>query len=77
MKVITSVKLNELLENEKKMGPIYDIIIDVNNLSKPLLKYSLYDTLFLPSLIKNFPQEELYLKLVPELTSLNFLSKEW
>lgn len=75
MEVISEKKLDELKENEKKMGPIYEIIIDVNNLSDSLLKYSLYDTLFLPSLIKKFPKEDLYSKLIPELTTVNFLAK--
>ena len=75
MNVITEQKLEELLENEKKMGPIYEIIIDVNNLSDSLLKYSLYDTLFLPALIKKFPKDNLYTKLIPELTTANFLAK--
>jgi hypothetical protein len=75
MEVISEKKLDELKENGKKMGPIYEIFIDVNNLSDSLLKYSLYDTLFLPSLIKKFPKKDLYSKLIPEFTTVNFLAK--
>ena len=74
MKVISQDKLEELLGNEM-IGPIYDIIIDVNKLSHALLKYTIYDVLFLPSLIKKFPSTLLYNKLVPQLTMINFLEK--
>ena len=76
MKVISQDKLDELLGNENEMGPIYDIIIDVNKLSHSLLKYTIYDVLFLPSLIKKFPSTLLYNKLVPQLTMINFLEKK-
>ena len=76
MKVISQDKLDELLGNENEMGPIYDIIIDVNKLSHALLKYTIYDVLFLPSLIKKFPSTLLYNKLVPQLTMTNFLEKK-
>ena len=34
MEVISEKKLDELIENEKKMGPIYEIIIDVKKTRK-------------------------------------------
>ena len=39
--VITNTKYNSLLLNEKNMGPIYDIIINVNNMSKHLINIGL------------------------------------
>ena len=44
--IITEEKYNLLLENDKSMGPIYDIIINVNRLSKNLIFYTLYDAFF-------------------------------
>ena len=38
---------NKLDENEKKMGPIYNIFIDINNLSDELITYSIYDVVYL------------------------------
>ena len=38
---------NKLDENENKMGPIYNIFIDINNLSKELITYSIYDVVYL------------------------------
>ena len=42
----------KLIDNEEKMGPIYNIIIDVNNMSKELINYTLFDVFYLNTLIK-------------------------
>jgi hypothetical protein len=72
--IITKVKYNELLKNEKKMGPIYDIIINVNNMSKHLINYTLYDVLYLTHLVDNFKKIPNY-SLIIEITQFIFLEK--
>ena len=70
-KIITQNKINELDNIEKITGPIYLITIDIYKLSPELLKYSLYDVIFLPELIKKFiNMGVIYNKIIPELTSL-------
>lgn len=75
-KVITEKKFNDLIQNEKDMGKIYKIIINVENLSDNLLKYSIYDVIFLPQLIRNLKFESNKdLQIVNTLSQLNFLWK--
>jgi hypothetical protein len=54
------------------MGPIWLIKINVNNLSIPLLKYALYDVIFLPELLKKFLNFHniYYTNIIPEITTL-------
>lgn len=68
MNVINEDKYNELIINEEKMGPIYDILIDINNLDKRLIKYSVYDVLYLPRLISKFINLDHY-NLIKETTN--------
>lgn len=51
-KIISQKRYNKILKNEEKMGHIYDIIIDINNLSPELLRYSVYDIKFLVKIYK-------------------------
>lgn len=75
-KVITQKKFNDLIKNEENMGKIYKIIIDVKNLSNNLLKYSIYDVIFLPQLIRNLKLESNKdLQIVNTFAQLNFLWK--
>jgi len=53
-KIITEDKYNELLTNDDKMGPIYEIFIDIKNLNHELIIYSLYDVVFLKDLVDSF-----------------------
>lgn len=73
--IITDKKYNELLENDKNMGPIYDIIINVNKLSKNLIFYTLYDVLFLPHLVEEYKKSNSF-DLIVELTQFIFLEKK-
>ena len=69
--IVTEEKINELNKVEERMGPIYNIVIDVNNLSKELLIYALYDVIYLPELLKKFMTKNItYTKIIPELTCL-------
>jgi hypothetical protein len=45
---IIDQRIYQILDkNENEMGPIYKIIIDINNLSEALKKYSIYDVIYL------------------------------
>lgn len=67
-KIISKNKLDELEEIEEKMGPIYLIQINIKKLTDELLKYSVYDVLFLPELFKVFYSEI-------EKSNINLLSE--
>ena len=71
MKVINIKKYNELEENDKLMGNIWEINLSINKLSERAIIYCLYDVLYLPSLFESFPQTSVYLKLLPEISNYN------
>jgi hypothetical protein len=67
--IITNDKIKILEKIEETTGPIYLINIDIYNLDLHLFKYSLYDVLYLPELLKKFlSMDTIYTKLVPEIT---------
>ena len=74
-KVIDDKQFNFLLQNEEQMGPVYKIKIDVKNMSKELTLYAAYDVVYLPRLYLSFPKNDLYEKLLPQITSLVFITK--
>lgn len=67
MKVISQIKYDDLMKNDKLMGNIWEINIDVKTMSKELIKYSIYDVLYLPKLFNKFPKNEIYHKIIPEI----------
>ena len=71
MNVINIKKYNELEKNDKLMGNIWEINLAVDKLSTRAIIYCLYDVLYLPSLFKSFPQTDVYLKLLPEISNYN------
>lgn len=74
--IITSQKFKDLESIEDKTGPIYLITIDIHNISRDVLRYSLYDVLFLPELIKKIIKKGfIYDKLIPEISSAVFQYK--
>jgi len=75
MNVISSNKYNELEENDKKMGNIWEINIKINKLSKNVIIYSLYDVLYLPDLFEKFPKTDVYIKLLPCINSYNLINR--
>ena len=75
LKVINKKQYDMLLKNEEDMGPIYEIIIDVNNLDKHTMLYSAFDVLYLPVLLNKFPDNKIYMKLIPEMTCFNFIDR--
>lgn len=76
MSIINENQFNFLLKNEENMGPIYNIIIDVKNMKKELIYYSAYDVLYLPRLIKSFPDNFYYNKILPEITNIILFAKQ-
>lgn len=70
-KIISKEKFDELEKIEEKTGPIYLITINIHKLNFHVLRYSLYDVIYLPELIKKFLKMDLaYSKLVPEVTTM-------
>lgn len=74
--VITEKKFKLILENEEKMGPIYDIIINVNTLSKHLIDYTLYDVLFLPYFVTKFESILEEYEMIVKMIQIVFLDKK-
>jgi len=75
-KIITPQKFKDLESIEDKTGPIYLIHIDIHKISKDVFRYSLYDVLFLPELIKKFlKKSNVYTKIIPEISKLVFQYK--
>ena len=75
MKVISQKQYADLLENNEKMGHIYDIRINVKQMSTELINYCAFDVLYLQQLYKSFPKNDNYQKLIPEITSVHFILK--
>lgn len=75
--VINKKQFDNLVKNEEKMGNISDIFIDINNISDELLKYSIYDVLYLKYLYLKFVNydEDIYQNLIPEITKLVYLQR--
>lgn len=77
MNVINKDKFDYLQENENKMGFISQIIINVKKMKKELILYALYDVLYLPRLLKSFPDNNTFNKIIPDITRIVLLSKEY
>lgn len=76
MNVINEKQFDYLLENEEKMGPIYNIKIKINKMNKELINYCTYDVLYLSELYKKFPDDIYYQKIIPEITTIHFVLKQ-
>ena len=75
-KIITAQKFKDLESIEEKTGPIYLIHINIHKMSKDVFRYSLYDVLYLPELIKKFlKKSNIYTKVIPEISKLVFQYK--
>lgn len=74
--IITRKKVKELEQIEKKMGNISEIIIDIHNLNDNILKYALYDVIYLPQLIRKLLlYGDIYHYIIPDITHLVFKNK--
>ena len=75
-KIVTHQKIVDLESIEEKTGPIYLINIDIHKMNFDIFRYSLYDVLFLPELIKKFlSKSQIYTKLIPEISQIIFQYK--
>jgi hypothetical protein len=70
--IITQQKFDELEKIEDKTGPIYLIHINIYKLKFDVLRYSLYDVIYLPELIKKFLKtNDIYItKIIPQISCL-------
>lgn len=75
LNVINNKQYNMLLQNEENMGPIYEININIQNLSNNVILYSAFDVLYLPTLLKQFPQNTIYNNLISDITCFNYKDK--
>ena len=67
--IITHDTYLELESIEDKTGPMYLIHIDIHNINFDVFRYSLYDVLYLPQLIKAFlKKSDIYKFIIPEIT---------
>ncbi len=73
MKVINKNRYNDLMKNDKKLGDIWNILIDVKNMSKELVEYCINDVKYLPDLYRKFPKNEMYNKIIPSIANINFI----
>ncbi len=75
LRVIDKQKYDELMENDKLIGNIWDVFIDVRNLSKEVAKYSAYDVIYLPDLYRAFitsNNNDVYKKIIPDMSCVAF-----
>jgi hypothetical protein len=72
LKVINKNKYDELYKNDKLIGNIWEVFIDVKNLSKEVIKYSAYDVIYLPKLYRAFPKNTIYQSYIPNLSGISF-----
>jgi hypothetical protein len=74
MGAITTEQYNNMIQNDKKLGHIWEIHIDVRNMNNPrLIKYCVDDVEYLPDLYEKFPKNEIYMKIIPAMTQYNYL----
>lgn len=66
-KIINQDKIDELNKMNDIIGPLYLININIYKLSDNIFKYSLYDVIYLPELLKKFINKNIiYNKYIPE-----------
>lgn len=74
-KVINEKIYDWLIKNEEKMGPIWNIIIDVNNMNESLIYYTLFDVFYLKNLFDSFKLKKDIIKPVSDILRIIFLYK--
>lgn len=77
--IISKNKFDELEKMSNKIGPLYNIHIEINKLLDKqylIFLYSLYDVIYLPELIKVFINKgAIYKHIIPEISSVVFKHK--
>lgn len=78
LKIFDDKKKQYLEENEVKIGNLYDVYIDIHDLSDELLIYSVYDVVYLDELYKFYckKNKEIYCKYIPEVMRIVYLHKK-
>lgn len=75
-KIIDKKNIKHLNDLENKIGEIYLIDFDINNLNKNLIEYALYDVIYLPTLIKKFIDISIiYKNTIRQLTGIIYYYK--
>jgi len=75
-KIIDKKNIKYLNELENKIGEIYLIEFDINNLNNNLIEYALYDVIYLPELIKKIISiSPIYKTTIKELTGIIYYYK--
>jgi hypothetical protein len=70
-KIITEKIFHDLEKIEEKTGPIYLIEFNIYKMSHEILRYSLYDVIYLPELIKKFiKMGNVYNNIIPEISCI-------
>jgi hypothetical protein len=77
LRVIDKKKYDELMKNDELIGNIWDVFIDVRNLSNEVAKYSAYDVIYLPDLYRAFFTSnnninDIYQKIIPDISCVAF-----
>ena len=72
--IINKDILEKLEKIEEKIGPMYLVTIDIYDMSDEIFKYSLYDVIYLPQLIKVYlaknKDNHVYTKIIPEISAI-------
>jgi len=75
-KIIDKKNIKYLNDLENKIGEIYLIEFDINNLNENLVEYALYDVIYLPTLIKKIIIiSNIYKNIIKELTGIIYYYK--
>lgn len=74
MGAITTKQYDDMIINDRKLGHIWEIHVDVRNMNNPrLVKYCVDDVEYLPHLYNKFPKNNIYMKIIPAMTQYNYL----
>jgi hypothetical protein len=74
MGAINNKQYDDMISNDKKLGHIWEIHIDVRKMTNPrLIKYCVDDVEFLPDLYEKFPKNNIYMKILPAMTQYNYI----
>lgn len=75
-KIIDTKNIKHLNDLENKIGEIYLVEFDIDNLNNNLIEYALYDVIYLPSLIKKIINiSDIYKNIIQELTGIIYYYK--
>lgn len=73
MGAVTKRQYDDMIANDKKLGHIWEIRIDVTNMSDKLIRYCVDDVEYLPHLYNKFPKNDIYMRIIPTMTRYNYI----